>query len=411
MKKTLFLLLSLLMVFCCAQAEGVRLVEASDLHILSRKLVEDEDVLMRILRTADGKVTHYTPEICRAFVDQMLAEKPDAVLLSGDLTLNGSFESHQELIEILTPLKEAGIPVLVIPGNHDETGIAYRFPTGGPAPVIGMDEADFKAAYADFGYNDARSRDENTFSYMYEVSPDVWVLAVDVNSVTPWGSVQPETLAWMEGQLQEAQQAGAQVIGMTHQNLMVHFSMFTFGYQINNARQLQELYDRYGVRLTLSGHMHLQHIAQSGGVTEITTSALAVWPQHYGVITVADGVAAYQAVPLDVAAWAAREGLTDSNLLDFGRYAAQFFDDTTTGKQADRMASIEADEEIKARMLDFVRIFNRSQFAGYLVEPIDMDELALWEEHMPSAFFTHYMSMFPKDGTVDFRQATVDLRK
>ena len=29
---------------------------------------------------------------------------------------------------------------------------------------------------------------------------------------------------------------------------------------------------------------------------------------------------------------------------------------------------------------------------------------------MPSAFFTHYMSMFPKDGTVDFRQATVPLK-
>lgn len=410
MKKFLFCILAVMLMVYCAQADSVRLVEASDMHILSRRLVEDEEVLMRILRSADGKVTHYTPEICRAFADKMLEEKPDAVLLSGDLTLNGSFESHQELIDILTPLKEAGIPVLVIPGNHDETGIAYRFPAGGPAPVIGMDEVDFKAAYADFGYNDARSRDETTFSYMYEVTPDVWVLAVDVNSVTPWGSVQPETLRWIEGQLQEAQRVGAQVIAMTHQNLMVHFSMFTFGYQLNNARQLQELYDKYGVHLNLSGHMHLQHIAQTGGVTEITTSALAVWPQHYGVITVADGVAAYQAVPLDVAAWAAREGLTDPNLLDFDRYAARFFDDTTTGKQAERMNAMEADEAIKVRMLDFVRIFNRSQFAGYLVEPIDMDELALWEEHMPSAFFTYYMSMFPKDGATDFRQATVPLK-
>lgn len=410
MKKFLFCILAVMLMVCCAQADSVRLVEASDMHILSRRLVEDEEVLMRILRSADGKVTHYTPEICRAFADKMLEEKPDALLLSGDLTLNGSFESHQELIDILTPLKEAGIPVLVIPGNHDETGIAYRFPAGGPAPVIGMDEVDFKAAYADFGYNDARSRDETTFSYMYEVTPDVWVLAVDVNSVTPWGSVQPETLRWIEGQLQEAQRAGAQVIAMTHQNLMVHFSMFTFGYQLNNARQLQELYDKYGVHLNLSGHMHLQHIAQTGGVTEITTSALAVWPQHYGVITVADGAAAYQAVPLDVAAWAAREGLTDPNLLDFDRYAARFFDDTTVNKQAERMNAMEADEAIKARMLDFVRIFNRSQFAGYLVEPIDMDELALWEEHMPSAFFTYYMSMFPKDGATDFCQATVPLK-
>ena len=36
MKKILFCMLVVMLMICCAQADGVRLVEASDLHFLSR---------------------------------------------------------------------------------------------------------------------------------------------------------------------------------------------------------------------------------------------------------------------------------------------------------------------------------------------------------------------------------------
>ena len=108
----------------------------------------------------------------------------------------------------------------------------------------------------------------------------------------------------------------------------------------------------------------------------------------------------YAARPLFNSATPYLDNGENNALICFGDYDKERWND-----------AIEANEEIKARMLDFVRIFNRSQFAGYLVENIDMDELALWEEHMPSAFFTYYMSMFPKDGAVDFRKATVQLKK
>lgn len=407
----MFCICILLLLVCAvgAQAESLRIVEASDLHYLSPSLVESQDTLMRILRSADGKVTHYTPEICRAFVDRMLAEKPAAVLLSGDLTLNGSRESHAGLITLLRPLREAGIPVLVIPGNHDVTGVAYRFTAEGAEAFEGMEGPEFFERYADFGYADARSRDEKSFSYVYALRPDVWILAVDVNSNIPAGSVQPETLAWIGEQLAAARECGARVIAMMHQNLMVHFPLFTFGYQLNNARQLTPLFEEYGVRLILSGHLHLQHIAHSGGMTEIATSALSVWPHHYAEITVSGGVARYAARPLDVGEWARTQAGGNPDLLDFDTYSARFFDDTTCGKLADSVAAVEAAPEEKAAMLEYARIYNRSQFAGYAIGELPENGLPLWQRCLPKAFFTVYMSQAATEPLADMRQADIPL--
>lgn len=409
MKKICLICMLLLLLFTAARAEGLRIVEASDLHYLSPALVQDRDTLMRILRSADGKMTHCTPNICRAFVDQMLAEKPDAVLLSGDLTLNGSRESHEELITLLRPLREAGIPVLVIPGNHDVTGIAYRFTTEGAQAIDGMEPPEFLERYADFGYADARSRDETSFSYLYELSPQVWLLAVDVNSNIPAGSVQPETLEWIAEQLAAAQDCGARVIAMSHQSLLVHFPLFTFGYQLNNAKQLAALYEQYGVRLNLSGHLHLQHIAAQNGVTEIATSALSVWPHHYAEITLSGGAAHYAAKPLDVSGWARAQGLNDPDLLHFDACSARFFDDTTCGKLAESVSASDASEDEKAAMLEYARVYNRSQFAGYAIGKLPENGLTLWERYLPKAFFTYYMSYAALEPLADMREAAVDL--
>ena len=411
MKKFLLAaLLALLILPCAVQAEGVRIVVASDPHYLSPALVEDRDALLRVVSAADGKVTQYTPEIVQAFVDEMLALSPDAIVLSGDLTLNGGKESHQELIGLLTPLREAGIPVLAIPGNHDGAGKAYRFTATGSQPVVGMNAVGFKEAYADFGYADARSRDEASFSYMYELSPDLWLLALDVNTPEAPGSLREETLRWAEEQLQEASRAGARVIGVSHQNLMQHYTGFAFGYQIFNAALLEDLYAQYGVRLHLSGHMHLQHIGQDDNVTEIATSSLAVYPHHYGVIEISGGQAVYAAHPLDVEAWAQKTGAEDENLLHFDQYSRDFFDRCNSGRRIEQVYALDISEEDKAAMLEYSRELNRNVFAGVSPQGMDPRIEALWQEYFPSSFFTNYLQWMLESVTSDMRQITVALQ-
>lgn len=407
MKRFFCMLLMLFLPVCTAHAEELHLAIASDLHYLSPELIDDEAALMRIIRAADGKLTHYTPQIVQAFRDELLQSRPDAVVLSGDLTLNGSNESHRDMMALLQPLQQAGIPVLVIPGNHDSTGTAFRFTHAGALEHDGMEDDEFITAYADFGYNSALSRDSVSFSYTYALRPDVWLLLLDVNANHTYGVIRDETLVWLEQQLQAAQEAGALVISITHQNLLVHHPLFVFGYQINNAGKLLELYKQYGVRLNLSGHMHLQHIAEKDGITDIATSALPVWPNQYGWVTITDREIRYDARRTDVAGWAEAQGITDDDLLDFDHYSLTFFDATTRDKLARQLNALDISEEEKQLMLDYAVELNHNIFAGVRPQEEDNAPLALWQQYAPRAFFSYYMKTVTDNPPADMTRCVL----
>jgi len=97
-----------------------KIVIATDLHYLAEDLAGNRcPAFMTMTKNGDGRVLQYGWEILDAFLDDMVEEKPDLVILSGDLTLNGERKSHEELAEKLEVLLEHDIEVAVIPGNHD----------------------------------------------------------------------------------------------------------------------------------------------------------------------------------------------------------------------------------------------------------------------------------------------------
>jgi 3',5'-cyclic AMP phosphodiesterase CpdA len=65
------------------------------------------------------KMVDKSAEIFDALVDTVLKERPDAVLIPGDLTKDGALLSHEYVVSRLDTLLKAGIPAFVIPGNHD----------------------------------------------------------------------------------------------------------------------------------------------------------------------------------------------------------------------------------------------------------------------------------------------------
>ena len=68
-----------------------------------------------------------------ALIPKVKALKPDLLLATGDLSEDGSRASYQVLQEIFMPL---GIPVLALPGNHDDPQLlADAFP-GSPVDSI-----------------------------------------------------------------------------------------------------------------------------------------------------------------------------------------------------------------------------------------------------------------------------------
>lgn len=94
-------------------------IVATDIHYLARSLTDGGSSFQYMVEHGDGKVVTYIEQIVDAFLEEVIAQKPDMLILSGDLTLDGEKKSHEELAGKLYSVQNAGIPVLVIPGNHD----------------------------------------------------------------------------------------------------------------------------------------------------------------------------------------------------------------------------------------------------------------------------------------------------
>lgn len=359
---------------------GMKFVIASDLHYIAPALTDHGAYFEQLVHNSDGKLMDYSEELVDAFLQEIITEKPDALLLSGDLTFNGAEESHRALAEKLARVEAAGIPVLVIPGNHDTNNYnAARFTGDTFQRVHSATAEEFRAIYEPFGIGQAISRAPDTFSYLAPLGSNCWALMLDTNTVNE-NVVTEKTMNWVRTALQEAQARGVKVIAVSHQNLLAHHALFAYGYQIENAARLQALYEEYGVLVNLSGHMHIQS-RKTSGITEILTSALAITPSHYGVVYVNGEEWDYELRSTDVSAWAQAKGLTDENLLDFARYSKDFFDDCDRRMISRQMMGRGLTEPELRLLVDSFAEINRRFFTGEEIHAEEFEEgLDLWKQ-------------------------------
>lgn len=395
----------LLPAYACAQEGSAHtILVASDTHFISPALTDNGAYFTRMVERSDGKVTLYCDALTDAFCAQVIAQQPDCLILSGDLTFNGARRSHEDFAQKLARIQEAGIPVYVIPGNHDlYSGSAASFSGDGYTRVESVTAEEFRGIYRAFGFDSAIACDPYSLSYITEPFPGLRLAMIDVNTQGASGAVASPTLSWLETQLADAQADGAQVIAVTHQNLFAHSSLLSRGFVIENADSLLALYERFGVKLNLSGHMHLQHTAVSpSGVWEIASSSLSVAPCQYGVIELSGGSAAYHTEPVDVAGWARGCGLTDEQLLHFAAYAEGFF------KRDSHEQSSAGEEGGDAAVFTAVADVNYAYFSGRLdTLPDDLSILSEWLKE-PS-FFARYIASILDEPPVDHTRLTLSL--
>ena len=364
-----------------ASVSGFRAVIASDLHYIAPELTDGGPSYQQILKNGDSKFMPYVEEITDAFLDEVLADPPDVVLLTGDLTFNGAEISHRRLAGKLQRLEDAGIPVLVLPGNHDvynENAALYRGGSFERVPFASGES--FAEIYRDFGLGEALSADSDSLSYVWQLNEQVWIMMLDENTAHDFCGLSDRSFQWIEAQLQKAREEGRFVLVAGHQNVFQH-SIFRGGYVIQEAQRLQELLRRYGVPLCLSGHLHTQHVQSEDGLTEIATSALCSYPCQYAVLTAEDGRLRYGTRRLDLAAWAERNGRQDAVFQDFAGAAGAYMDAHFTPAG---MAPLVDDPVLWAEMLAYLQALNRAYFSGDLREIAALDPdgrlAGLWAE-------------------------------
>jgi 3',5'-cyclic AMP phosphodiesterase CpdA len=380
-----------------------RAVVASDLHFISPSLTDNGSKFVAFNEAGDGKTMLYSSEVVDAFLAEVKSLRPDVLILSGDLSFNGAYASHQDLAGKLDQLVAGGIPVLVIPGNHDiNNPYAYSFSGETYSSVRNTTAKEFEQFYYHEGYEQARSRDETTLSYVYEARKDLWLLFLDTNSVK-MDYLQDSTLQWMKAQLALADEAGIKTIGITHQNVLTHNPLFTHGEVINGNTDIISYFHHYGVKLNLAGHLHIQHVTESNDVTEILTSSLMVSPNHYGVVSADASGLHYQAKSVDVSSWAKAQGKKDSNLLEYASYSASYFNKISSSRVTTRLedATALSMEDRQAMAEAFVSL-NSAYFAG---TPLDLGPLSaglsLWHLH-PELSYGEYIKLMEQEVVNDY---------
>ncbi|NJR65207.1 MAG: metallophosphoesterase [Leptolyngbyaceae cyanobacterium CRU_2_3] len=201
----------------------------------------------------------------------------DFLLVPGDLTQHGEPENHAWLSNRLAQFP---CPVYVIPGNHD---VIERSPTD---QSIGL--ADFPIYYRKFGYADV-----DTPYYSREILPGVQLIGLNSNGFDVEGKqlyaglLDATQFLWLQQTLIPLRDHLVMV--MVHHNVIEHLpdqSGNALGrrYMIESSAALLRLLQAAGVRLLFTGHLHIQDVAQSQSVYEITTGSLVSYPHPYRVL-------------------------------------------------------------------------------------------------------------------------------
>lgn len=399
--------------------DGVRILFATDLHYLSPKLYDDNEAFRAFIDGGDGKLTYYSEEITDAFIQDVLDEHPNALLLGGDLSFNGELESHKGLAEKLSKVSDAGIPVLVVPGNHDiNRPNAYSYKDNVYEKTENISPKEFWNLYSALGAENALSFDKNSLSYVYALSSDIRLLMLDTckyqeGAVSHAGEISDATFAWIKECLSDAKKTGALVISVTHHNVLTHSGMFP-NYTIFNNQRVIDLFKEYNVPLNLSGHIHIQSITDDGGeLFDAATNSLSVYNNRYASITIGDKII-YQTHHTDVEKWAKNIKSDNPNLLNFNEYSSERFDGFTGDRLAELLASHELTAEQRDSMLDLAVRFNRYFFGGNLYEVKEELEndpaFKLWETEFPEGFFLDYMSFVLSEEARDCNYLEIELK-
>ena len=355
----------------------VNLIIATDLHYLSPELVEKGEFFMNLYQTGDGKQMNYIDEITDAFIEDVINEQPDGLILSGDLTFNGERKSHDDLVEKLQKVEENGIPVMVIPGNHDINNYyASGFAKNSSYTVETIDDGDFRELYGPFGFQESVYQDPNSLSYVTALTEDTWLFMIDSSRYKnnnarlksdATGAISRNSVEWLKDCLEEAKTRGITSVTVMHHNLLNHNELFQAGFTIDNSVDVVEVLKEYNMKVNLSGHIHAQHIAKDSTKTiyDIVTSALSVYPIQYGRIHIASQKDfTYETKSVDVETWAKENRITNPDLLNFEEYSYQFFYNHAYNQTKRWLRELEFTDAEMESMADVIGEFNTAFFSG-----------------------------------------------
>lgn len=223
---------------------------------------------------------HYESEAILARLLAAFADSDAAYLLiAGDLTC-GKRASHLAFAERLKRAEQAsGKQIFVINGNHD---------CDKESSESGVSMEEFREIYADFGYNEAVSRHEESASYAVDLNDTCRLLAVDSCIYgEDEGQISASVFKWIKEQTKQAEKDEKTPIAMMHHSILPHYELQPM---IDFWQYHASWFADHGIRTMLTGHIHANDISSTvsdrgNTLYDIQTGALISAPNAYRILT------------------------------------------------------------------------------------------------------------------------------
>lgn len=270
------------------QDMNLRIAVMSDLHYLSPDMIADTEDFEHALNS-DRKLLKESSSVLHEMLERVRADKPDILLVSGDLTKDGEQECHAALAKQLQQLQQdvPGLKIYVINGNHDIRNYnAKNFNTadGKAVPATRTEPEDFKQIY-DFVYSDptviatftpAEGNKAGGLSYVARPVEGLTIIAMDTcryssdntsngdDEHETSGAISADLEKWVIEQTAAAKARGDLVIGLEHHGLVPHFDVqptILPMYLVNGYERIAQEYADAGMSVVFTGHMHAVDIA------------------------------------------------------------------------------------------------------------------------------------------------------
>lgn len=281
----------------CKDGKNMKIVVMSDIHVMAPELLKKEGKAYSEYIAGDRKLLKESSAILEAAVAEILKQKPDAVLVTGDLTKDGEYVSH-ELVsgKLLRPLAANGIRTFVIPGNHDiNNPHAAEYDGDTSRRVRTVTPEEFAAFYGDYGYGEALARDTASLSYVAQLDGNVRLLAVDAcryedndfakNVSVVGGRIKDATMDFIISQARKAEQDGCRMLTMIHHGIVRHWKWedkAMADYLVADWKKCRRIFSENGLNVVFSGHFHAQDISVYGkgktAVYDIETGSTVSYP-------------------------------------------------------------------------------------------------------------------------------------
>ncbi len=319
--KVISILLSLAILVACipmavsANTASIRFGVVTDIHYYPDSLKGDRGTEWQTFVKNKHKMYDEGNSLIENALDGVMRNAAEGgatyLLVPGDLTKDGELEGHKALAEKFRAFEEeTGIPVFVIPGNHDVNNTnACTFENGVKEDAEPTSPEQFREIYAEFGYDEADSvfvpeegKKGGMLSYALTLG-EYRLVAIDScmysedngaegNEHMTDGRIADGLLDWVIEECEKAEEQGLTVVGMQHHNLIPHMDIeeATFWpFVVEEWEKIADAYADAGMHYLFTGHLHtndvVSYVSDNGEtIYDILTPTLTGFPNNYRIV-------------------------------------------------------------------------------------------------------------------------------